>query len=294
MLLKHRLMCTALVALCTAATGVTAGIVQVGVRAFAGDAPSGVPYIINTDGSLACCLTTASHAVSAVAGNSAASAMAQADALNGTLKEKLSASVAGSQYVVGRNSGGSASANMRGDITLGGPAPGLATFGGILEGTYNIGTRPFPSLDQSIRMQYIFSVGNRFDNSPARPPFQDELLFANFGPGTFSIPFSWTQLVSPGDVMHFSLYLKTDVSAVAGLVDFDATNTFKITNIDLPTGYSFTSDATGFLSQFGATPVAQVDEPQTLLLIGLAGVLAATARRRNVRKAAVASIKQRN
>ena len=297
MLLKHRLMCTALVALCTASTGAIAGIVQVGVRAFAGDTPSGVPYIINTDGSLACCLTTASHAASAVAGNAAASAMAQADALNGTLKEKLSASVAASQYAVGRNSGGSASGNMQGSINLAGPLPGMATFGGVLEGTYNIVTPApfnFQSLDNSVRIQYSFYVGNSFFNSPALPPFQGDQYFFCCGAGTFSIPFTWTQLVNPGDQIDFNLYLKTDVSAVAGLVDFDATNTFKITNIDLPTGYSFTSDATGFLSQFGATPVAQVDEPQTLLLIGLGGLLAATARRRNARQAAVASIKQRS
>lgn len=297
MLLKHRLMCTALVALCTASTGVTAGIVQVGVRAFAGDFPSGVPYIINTDGSLACCLTTASRAVSAVAGDASASAMAQADALNGTLKEKMSASVAASRFVIGRNSGGTSSAAMQGSINLMGPLPGLATFGGVLEGTYNIVTPApfnFQSLDNSVRIQYNFYVGNRFFNSPARPPFQGDQYFFCCGAGTFSIPFSWTQLVNPGDKIDFDLSLRTDVSAVAGLVDFDATNTFKITNIDLPTGYSFTSDASGFLSQFGATPVAQVDEPQTLLLVGLAGLLAATTRRRNVRKAAVASIKQRS
>ena len=79
--------------------------------------------------------------------------------------------------------------------------------------------------------------------------------------------------------------------AVAGLVDLDATNTFKITGIGLPPGYSFTSDSTGFLSQFGAPtvpvdpgtpPVGHVPEPGSLLLVGLAGMLVAATRRRGL------------
>lgn len=289
MLLKHRRACAMAFALCTASTWVTAGFVQTGVRAFASDGPSGAAFIANTDGSPSCCLPTASSTVTAVAGNASATSMAQANSLNGTLREKISANVAASQFVITRNSGGSSGAYMEGDITLSGPSPGMATFAGVLDGTYNIGTRPFPSLDQSVRIQYYVSIGNRFDNNPFRPPFQDDIYFLNLGPGSFNIPFSWTQLVSPGDVMHFALYLKTDVSAVAGLVDFDATNTFKITQIGLPPGYSFTSDATGFLSQFGAPtvpvdpgtpPVGQVPEPGSLLLVGLAGMLAVATRRR--------------
>ena len=91
-------------------------------------------------------------------------------------------------------------------------------------------------------------------------------------------------MVNPGDMMHFDLYLKTDVSAVAGLVDFDATNTFKITDITLPPGYSFTPDSNGFLSQFSAPPAivnpgTQVPEPGTLVLMSLAGMLAVVTRR---------------
>ena len=288
MRLKHRLACMAAAALCTISTSVTAGIVQVGVRTFAGDFPAGLPYVVSTDGSLACCLTTASRTVTATAGSATATSMAEANSLNGTLKERISANVAVTEFVIGRNSGGSSSAAMQGDITLSGPLPGMATFAGVLEGVYNIGTRPFPSLDQSVRIQYAVSIGNRFDNSPARPPFQDDMYFFDFGPRTFNIPFSWTQMVNPGDVMHFDFYLRTEVSAVAGSVDFDATNTFKITDISLPPGYTFTSDATGFLSQFGAPPVVinpgtQVPEPGTLLLIGLAGVLAVVARRPGLR-----------
>ena len=286
MLFKYRLACAVAVALCTASTWVAAGYVSTGVRAYASDTPSGVQFIDSFDGSLSCCLPAASSTVTLTAGNATATLMAQADSLTGTLRQKLNASVAASQDVIGRYSGGASNAYFEGNITLSGPSAGMATFAGILDGTYNIGTRPFPFLDQSIRIQYYVSIGNRFDNNPSRPPYQDELLFTSFGPGTFSIPFSWTQLVSPGDVMHFAFNLRTDVSAVAGLVDFDATNTFKITQIGLPPGYSFTSDATGFLSRFGAPggpvdppPVGQLPEPGSLLLVGLAGMLAAAIRR---------------
>lgn len=282
MLIKHTLACTAAFSLCAASTWVTAGIVQTGVRVFAADVPSGVQFMENTDGSLACCLTTATSSANVVAGNATATALAQGDSLNGTLKEKISASVAASRFVIGRNSGGTAGANMEGSINLAGPLPGLATFAGVLQGSYNILTPApfnFQSLDNSVRIQYSFSVGSRTDNSPARPPFQGDQYFLCCGAGAFSIPLSWTQMVNPGDVIHFSLGLQTDVSVVAGLVDFDATNTFKITGIGLPPGYSFTSDATGFLSQFGGPvdppPVGQLPEPGSLLLAGLAGRMAA-------------------
>lgn len=289
MLIKHRLACTVAVVLCTASTWVTAGIVQTGVRVFASDLPSGVQFTANTDGSLACCLTTATSSANVVAGNATATALAQADSLNGTLKESVSASVAANRFVIGRNSGGTAGANMEGSINLAGPLPGLATFGGVLQGTYNIVTPApfnFQTLDNSVRIQYRFFVGSSTANSPVAPPFVDQQYFFCCGAGTFSIPFTWTQLVNPGDQIDFSFGLLTDVSAVAGLVDFDATNTFKITEIGLPPGYSFTSDATGFLSQFGGPgvpvdpPVGQVPEPGTLLLVGLGGILAATTRRR--------------
>ena len=258
-----------------------------GLGAYASDAPSGVQFIEHSDGSPACCLTTASRAVTAVAGDATATLMAQADSLNGTLKEKASASVAASRFVIGRNSGGEVSAYMEGSINLIGPVPGLATFMGVLEGTYIVTPAPsnFQGAQNSIRVVYDFSVGSLTAHSPARPPFADRQYFFCCGTGTFSIPFTWTQLVNPGDPINFNLYLRTDVSAVAGIVDFDATNTFKITGIGLPQGYSFTSDATGFLSQFGAPtvpvdpPGTQIPEPGTLLLIGLAGMLAVAKRR---------------
>ena len=284
MLLRHTLACTMALGLCTVSTGVTAGSVQVGVRTFAADAPSGLSFSADTDGNPSCCIPAASRTVTTVVGNATATSMAQADSLTGTVKDKLSAKVTASDSVIGRNSGGPSSASMEGGIHLSGPSPGMATFAGVLEGTDPIGTRLFAAPDKSARIQYYVSISNSSDSSSASSAFQDDLYFTDFGPGTFNIPFSWTKMVSPGDVMHFDLYLRTDVSAVAGLVDFDATNTFKITDIDLPSGYSFTPDATGFLSQFGAPPIIVVPPNAvpgsvTLLPIGLAGMLALVARR---------------
>lgn len=168
MLLKHRLACAAAVALCTVSTWVSAGIVQVGVRAYAGDFPSRVPFIDSTDGSLACCLTTASRTVTAVAGDATATSLAQADSLNGTQRQKVSASVAASRYVVGRNSGGASLANMEGIINLMGPVPGLATFTAVLQGTYNIVT-PVPFNFQDLNKSVKHGVGRAQHLQSFRP-----------------------------------------------------------------------------------------------------------------------------
>jgi len=253
---------------------------QVGVRTFASDVPSGVPFIVNTDGSPATGFAVASRSVTAVAGDSSSSAQASADALSGAVREKLDANVAASKFIIGRNAGGSSSASMRGSINLVGPAaPGLATFTASLDGSYDISTpAPFnyPSADNSVAMFYTFQVGDspQFNNNQAS-------YFFCCSPGTFSIPFSWTQLVNAGDSILFDLYLRTDVSAVAGFSNFDASNTFKITGIDLPPGYSFTPDSDGFLSQFGSqTPTPSVPEPESALLLGLGLVLMAATQRR--------------
>ncbi|MDD5580487.1 MAG: hypothetical protein PHY16_14565 [Methylobacter sp.] len=241
-----------------------AAIAQVSVTAFASDVPSGVSFTKNVDGSPATGFAVASRTVTTVAGNASSQAVAQADALSGAIKEKVSADVVADHYVIGRNSGASSISSMGGSINLaGGTAlPGLATFTAVLEGSYSVLTPApfnFPSLDNSIRMQYTFQVGDS-------PEFHDNLLYSCCTPGTFSIPFTWTQVVQPGDDIFFNLFLKTDASAVAGDVKFDASNTFKINGIDLPPGYTFTSDAQGFLSQY-AGPLS-VPVPATFWLFG--------------------------
>jgi len=256
-----------------------AALAQVGVRTFASDTPSGIDFTVNTAGSPATGFAVASRSVSAVAGNASSYSQASADAHGGVMREKLGAEVAASRYVIGRYGGGSSTAAMSGSINLVGPAaPGLATFTAVLEGSYNIFTpAPFdyPSLDNSVSMNYTFRVGD----SPEFHSAGDVRYFC-CTPGTFSIPFSWTQMVSAGDSILFSLYLDVDVLNVAGLTEFDASNTFKITGVDLPSGYSFTSDADGFLSEFGA-PLSSVPEPASWWLVGL-GLTAITATRRRV------------
>jgi hypothetical protein len=224
--------------------------------------------------------------VTTVVGNASSYAQASADALSGAVKEKLGADVAASQYTIGRYGGGSSTASMSGSINLVGPAaPGLATFTALLNGSYDVSTpAPFdyPSLDNSIAMLYNFQVGNspQFNNN------NQSSYFFCCSPGTFSIPFTWTQLVNAGDSIFFDLYLKTDALAVAGFTHFDASNTFKITGVDLPPGYSFTSDSEGFLSQFGAPPpVSTVPEPESALLFGLGLTLIAATRRRRLTRA---------
>lgn len=254
-----------------------AALAQVAVRAFGMDLPSGVGFTVNTAGTPSG-PALASRSVAAVAGDSSSYAQATADPLSGVVREKLGATVAASRYVVGRHAGGSSTASMSGSINLVGPAsPGLATFTAVLEGSYNILTpAPFdyPSVDNSVAMNYHFQVGD----SPEFHNLGDVYYFC-CTPGTFSIPFSWTQLVSAGDSIFFDFYLDVDVLTVAGLSQFDASNTFKVTGVDLPDGYSFTSDASGFLSQFGA-PVSAVPEPMSLLLVGLGLTAIGTSRRR--------------
>lgn len=154
----------------------------------------------------------------------------------------------------------------------------------MLEGSYDITTPPpfdYPSADNSVAMDYHFRVGDS-------PEFHNtsKLYYFCCSPGTFSIPFTWTQMVSAGDAIVFDFYLRSDLVTVAGLAEFDASNTFKVTGIDLPDGYSFTSDSDGFLSKFGAAPPpTSVPEPASSLLLGLGLTLMAATRRRCTAKA---------
>lgn len=254
------------------------------VSTFAYDAPSGADYTSHSaNGPISG--SGVSRSVSSVVGNASSSAQAAVDPLSGALHEKLNGAVAASKFIVGRAAGGTSMASMGGSINLVGPAaPGLATFTAVLEGSYDISTpSPFdyPSADNSVVMNYTFRVGDspQFHNT-------SPLYYFCCSPGTFSIPFIWTQMVSAGDSILFDFSLRADLVTVAGLAQFDASNTFKVTGIDLPDGYSFTSDSDGFLSTFGAAPpVTSVPEPESSLLLGLGLTLMAATRRRNTVKA---------
>ncbi len=249
---------------------------QVSVSAFASDLPSGVQFAKNVDGSPATGFAVASRTVTTIAGNSTSHAEAQSNALSGTIKGKVSAAVVADHFVPGRNAGANGVAAMDGTINLVGSAllPGPATFTAVLEGSYSVVTPApfnFPSIDNRVEMAYHFSVGDS-------PEFHDNLLFSCCSPGTFSIPFTWTQLVHAGDSIAFNLFLNASAFTVAGSSEFDASNTFKITGVELPPGFTFTSDAQGFLAQFPSP--APIPIPATMWFFGSAmGAVAGAFRR---------------
>jgi PEP-CTERM motif len=267
---RRKLLSVVAVSLCACTSSAYAATAQVGVNTFASDLPSSVEYTKDSAGSPASGETFATRSVTTTAGNSTAFANAEADARKGTLKATVGASVAASSFVIGRNSGSNASAAMDGAISLVGPAtPGPATFTAVLEGTYSVAGQDI--LDNRALLHYEFTVGNS-------PQMNGDPEYPCCGAGAFSIPFTWTQTVNPGDSITFTLYLKSQAFAVAGTSGLDISNTFKITGITLPTGYSYNSDAQGFLSEFSLAPVP---EPETyaLMLAGL-GILGAVIRRK--------------
>lgn len=197
------------------------------------------------------------------------SARVAADAYTGRINGQVVVSV-GSQTPMSVG-GGSAtsSASMGGSITLAGAAPGMATFSGVVEGAYNFGNAParffntgYVEANGAIGDSYSGLERQNFD------PFS--------GAGLFSFPLTWTLAVQPGQTLQMQFYLRMQVTSQVGISEIDLLNTFKLTDITLPPGYTYTPDAQGFLSQF--TPSA-VPEPATSALM-LAGVAVLAWRRR--------------
>lgn len=179
--------------------------------------------------------------------------------------------VAADSYLPGRNAFASSSTSLIGSIgILGVGPPQVATFGGVFEGLYSF--TPSTS-DSSIGIDYAFRVGSS-------PLFHGRLDYGRTT-GKFSIPFIWTQTVQQDDMIEFDLFLSGTASVAFGVAELDALNTFKITTIDLPPGYSFRPDADGFLSKFGAAaPITPVPEPATWALFSAGLALLAWRRRR--------------
>ncbi len=65
-----------------------------------------------------------------------------------------------------------------------------------------------------------------------------------------------------------SFYVLAGLTSVVDKTEVIMLNTFKLTAIDLPDGYTFTPDASGFLSQF-STPAVPEPSPAGLLALGL-------------------------
>jgi hypothetical protein len=262
------------IALAAAAPLVQAAEASVGVRTYAQDAPALPAWDEDTASGRSSQPPAVSFAVNSIYGDSSASAQGAADARTGALKAKFSAMVAGDRELVGRGATANGALSLVGDINIVGAAPsGVATFNALLGGVY--ATRS-DSFNSTIGVNYSFQVGTS-------PEFNGRLDYSR-GAGTFSIPFTWTQTVHPGDVIGFSAFMRASVTAALGVADLDVLNTFKITGVDLPPGYSFTPDADGFLSQFGVTPVP---EPATAVLFAAGLLLVGWARRRDLGAAVV-------
>ena len=263
-----------LAACLAAASPLAAGYAQVAARAFAADSPGGFSFVAHEAGSTSDSPPVAAGSTLALAGSSFSTAEAYVNGLTGVVRAKIFALVGADRWVPGRNAGGRTEMSLTGDITLSGPAvPGLATFTALLEGAYAL--NGFPTFDDRIDIRSRFSVGSSGE-------MRGDLLETCCGAGTFIFPFTWTQTVHSGDTIRFALNLDAQVSSVAGSSEVDALNTFKITGIDLPPGYTFAPGANGFLSEFNAP----VPEPSTgaLLAAGLACLLW-TARKRGGQKA---------
>jgi len=176
------------------------------------------------------------------------------------LRASFKTLVGADRYIVGRNANASGGAAMTGSIVLSGAVPaGLATFRAIVEGAYVFNNSVFNYLNGG-RLQYSAVVGDGARSG-------DLYFDPSSGGGLFSVPLSWTQLVHPGDRIDMSFLMQASIDALVGAVELDISNTFRLTAIELPPGYTYTSDADGFLSQF--QPPA-VPEPASASLMALA------------------------
>ena len=262
----------------TAVAPAAAAEVGVGVRTSAIDAPGGFNAVVNETSAQAGpfygTLPVLSFTRAANAGIVNAVSFAQANAYTGQIGGSLFVDVGDSVERPGRGGSATAAATMTGSITMtGSGAPGLATFSGIVEGAYNFGTAA-QRFRNTLSIEADGIIGDRFQALP----------LVNFDPftgaGLFAFPLTWTVAVQPGQVLQMSFYLRAFASGTLGTTSLDFSNTFKLTSITLPSGYDFTPDAGGFLSQWVATPIP---EPSSAVLLA-AGIAALAWRLREINR----------
>lgn len=258
----------------TAAT-VQAAEVRVGARATAIDI--GHDFVANSsEGSAGRVQGTPpllSLSTSAGAGIVGSFSSAAANAYTGQISGMVQSVVGDTVPLAGRGGSATSIGSMEGSITVSGPAPGMASFSAVIEGDYNFGSAP----ERFFNTGYIEGYGIIGD-------VYHGLERVNFDPrtsnGVFSYNLTWTLPVEPGQTLDMSFYLNMGVVSSVDIANVSMLHTFKLTAIDLPVGYSYTSDAEGFLSEF--TP--SVPEPASATLL-LAGAMALAWRRRSVLRA---------
>lgn len=256
----------------TAAT-VQAAEVQVSTRATAIDI--GHDFVVNVSegaaGRVQGTPPLLSLSTSAGAGIVGALSSAAANAYTGQISGMVQSVVGDTAPLAGRGGSATSIGSMEGSITVSGPAPGMASFSAVIEGDYNFGSAP----ERFFNTGYIEGYGLIGD-------VYHGLERVNFDPrtsnGVFSYGLTWTLPVEPGQTLDMSFYLRMFVTSQDDIANVSMLHTFKLTSIELPTGYTYTSDSEGFLSEF--TPPA-VPEPASGMLL-LAGAIALAWRRRCV------------
>ena len=241
----------------TITPSVQAAEVQIGLRATAIDSPT-ADFVAQTAGGWGRTPPVLSASAMVDAGISRSFVGADANALTGEMHDLLQAQVGADELPrPGRGASASSGMSMVGSIIMsGGLPPGLATFSTVLEGSYNFGNSIFRYAN-SAYVEYDGVIGSAYHK------IERVYFDPSTSAGLFAFPLTWTLLVHPGERIDMAFTFFAGVISSVGLVEINAFNTFKITQLDLPPGYTYTPDEQGFLSEFHP---AAVPEPASSML----------------------------